>query len=109
MKERYQSLELAPELVHAYAQTFISRWDRHLAQRADGLFLQVEQPLTSTHVFRHLTAAHVGLSPDARPLCAGYAKPSLLALLRGQHACDLDAASAVCPAFGSPQRSRPTW
>jgi hypothetical protein len=61
MKERLRSLELSPELVQAYATTFIARWDRYPLQQVDGTYTQITQSLTLTHIFRHLTASHLGM------------------------------------------------
>ncbi|MHB8625516.1 MAG: TOTE conflict system archaeo-eukaryotic primase domain-containing protein [Aggregatilineales bacterium] len=60
-RERPHSIELAPELVHAFAQTFIPRWDCYPLQLENGKYAQVHERLTMTHIFRHLTTAHTGL------------------------------------------------
>lgn len=95
MPERFRSIELAPQLVEAYAQTFIARWDRYPLQLPDGTYTQIVKPLTQTHVFLHLTALHVGMPPQtlgtylldehshAHKLCFDADTPEMWHALRG--------------------------
>jgi hypothetical protein len=56
MAERIKSVELEPDLVKAYADTFISRWDMYPFQRRDnGSYVTVKKPLKSGMVYSHLT------------------------------------------------------
>lgn len=51
-----RSLELEQELIQAYADTFISRWDLYPIQRPDdGSYVSVKKPLTLDLVYSHLT------------------------------------------------------
>src|SRR5258706_352853 len=63
-KEGYRSIELSPELVQAFAATFISRWDKYPLQLPDGTYAQIHKPLTYTHVFKHLTEYQAGRKPQ---------------------------------------------
>jgi hypothetical protein len=56
MGERIKSVELEPDLVKAYADVFISRWDRYPFQRRDnGSYVTIKKPLTLGMVYSHLT------------------------------------------------------
>jgi hypothetical protein len=56
MGERLRRVELEKDLVKAYADTFISRWDMYPLQRHDdGSYVSVKKPLKSGMVHSHLT------------------------------------------------------
>jgi hypothetical protein len=61
--ERFRSIELAPDLVQAYARTFIPRWDDFHLQLPNGIFFPMHRPLTNTDIFKHLTEFHAGRKP----------------------------------------------
>lgn len=63
MPERLRSVELDPHLTHAFAETFISRWDCYPLQVEKGTYTQVREKLTLTHIFKHLTHARLGYKP----------------------------------------------
>ncbi len=63
-RERLRSVELDPAIVHAFAETFISRWDCYPLQLEDGTYTQVQEALTYGHIFKHLTYGHLaGYTP----------------------------------------------
>ena len=62
-EHRPVEIKLAPELIRAFSQAFIGRWDCYPFQLDNGKYTQIHEPLTQTHVFRHLTAFHVGMKP----------------------------------------------
>ena len=47
-------VELNRELLAAYADTFISRWDRYPVQRIDGRYLAVKEPLIMEMIDAHV-------------------------------------------------------
>jgi hypothetical protein len=67
--------ELSPELVRAYADTFIPRYDLYPIQLRDGRYVTVKKPLELSLVYRHLrgalTLGAYALSPTsmARWIC----------------------------------------
>lgn len=64
MHEHLRHPELAPELVRAYAQIFLPRWDRYPLQLPNSRkYVQVEAPLTLRLVIDHLTAFRMGRKP----------------------------------------------
>ena len=62
--ERHPKIELAPELVQAYAETFIARYDRYPIQKPDGAYLAVRSPLHLSIVEGHLKG-HITLGAYA--------------------------------------------
>lgn len=63
MHERLSSPELAPELVRAFAETFITRWDCYPLQLSNGTYTRVQDALALTHIHRHLTNFRFGYQP----------------------------------------------
>ena len=63
MPERLRSVELDPQLTRAFAETFVSRWDCYPLQIEKGTYIQVQEKLTLSHIFKHLTNAYLGYKP----------------------------------------------
>lgn len=61
--ERLRSVELDPRLTRAFAETFIPRWDCYPLQVENGTYVQIQEKLTLSHIFKHLTNAHLGYKP----------------------------------------------
>lgn len=68
--ERSRQPEIEPEVVSAYAATFVSRWDCYPKQLDSGRYVRVNRPLSTAHILNHLygvanmTLGAYALSPD---------------------------------------------
>jgi hypothetical protein len=62
--ERPGEPELNREVIHSYAETFISRFDRYPQQNRNGSYYAVHAPLTLNHIEQHLQG-HITLGAYA--------------------------------------------
>lgn len=54
VKERLPQVEIAPELIQAYAITFLNRFDCYPLQTEKGRYVRIRQPLTQNIIHSHL-------------------------------------------------------